>query len=463
MLDRASHVLPHSTEAEMSTLGAMMLSEEALMKVYEILKPEDFYHPAHQILCEVIYSLKERNTAVDMLTVREELTRRNQLDEVGGVPALVTIVESVPTPANAEHYAQIVHEKAILRRLIHAAHEIVRLVDEPDLEVQDIVDRAEQAIFLVAHQRERGSFTPLEQAVLNILQHFEEMQLEGRSVLGVPTGYAELDRLTAGLQRSELTVLAARPSVGKTSLALNIAENIALREGLPVAIFSLEMAAEQLVQRMLCSQAMVSMQKIRHARLSAEEWDRLHASAERLFRAPIYIDDTSSLSPMEMRGKLRRLVAELQNRFGNEFKLGLVLIDYLQLMRSSNRRAENRNQEIGEIARALKNMAREFKVPVMVLSQLSRSVERRENKRPILSDLRDSGSIEAEADMVWFIHREDYYKQTESGERPPQPPPHQVTEVIVAKNRNGPVGHVELMFHTEFARFVPIERHYATP
>lgn len=461
MLDRAGRVLPHSTEAEMSTLGAMMLSQEAINKVLEILQTEDFYHPAHQIICEVIYSLNERRTAVDALTVREELSRRNQLDEVGGMNALVNIVESVPTPANAEYYAQIVLEKSILRRLVQSAYEIIRLVDEPDLEVKEVVDRAEQTIFQVSHQRDRKSFIPVEMAILETLQHFEEVQQSGRSILGVPTHYTDLDRLTSGLQPSELIVLAARPSMGKTSLALNIAENIALRENMPVAIFSLEMSTEQLVQRMLCSQAMVSMQKIRHTRLAHEEWDRLHAAAERLYTAPIYIDDTSSLSPMEVRAKLRRLVSELENRRGGEVKIGLVLIDYLQLMRSSNRRAENRNQEIGEIARALKQVAREFRVPVMVLSQLSRLVERRENKRPILSDLRDSGSIEAEADMVWFIHREDYYKHSESDGHPTQPPPQQITEVIIAKNRNGPIGRVELMFQTEFSRFMAIERQYA--
>ncbi len=462
MLERATRVLPHSTEAEMSTLGAMMLSQEALEKVFEILKPDDFYHPAHQIICEVIYSLNERRIAVDLLTVREELAHRNQLDEVGGVQTLANLVESVPTPANAEHYAQIVREKAILRRLIEAAHSIIRLVDEPDLEVKDIVDRAEQAIFQVAHERDRKSFKPVEMLILEMLQHFEEVQKAGRSVLGIPTHYPDIDRLTSGLQPSELIVLAARPSMGKTSLALNIAENIALREGLPVAIFSLEMSTEQLIQRLLCSHAMVSMQRIRHARLSDEEWDRLHLAAERLYNAPIYIDDTTSLSPMEMRAKLRRLVSEIKNRMGESTNLGLVLIDYLQLMRSSNRRVENRNQEIGEIARALKQIAREFKVPVMVLSQLSRSVERRENKRPILSDLRDSGSIEAEADVVMFIHREDYYKQAGDGDsRPAPPPPQQIAEVIVAKNRNGPIGHAELMFQTEYSRFITIDRQYA--
>ncbi|MFN3689579.1 MAG: replicative DNA helicase [Fimbriimonadales bacterium] len=461
MNERTGIVQPHSTEAEMSVLGSMMLDSDALERVVELLQPEDFYHPAHRTLYEVIHSLQERSIAVDLLTVQEELRRRNQLEEVGGVPALVTIIESVPTAANAEYYARIVQEKAILRRLLRAAHEIIRLVEEPELEVQQILDQAEQAVYQVAERQMGREFLGVNMLVLNVLGQFEEraqwMQEHprGEFLLGTSTGFRDLDRVLSGLQPSELIILAARPSVGKTSLAINIAEHVALRANKPVAIFSLEMAAEQLVQRMLCSQAAVSAQRLRRLQLGVEEWTRLHDAAARLFNAPIYIDDTSSLSPMEMRAKCRRLKARLNNR-----ELGLIVVDYLQLMRSSNRRVENRNQEIGEIARALKQIAREFHTPVLVLSQLSRSVERRENKRPMLSDLRDSGSIEAEADVVLFIHREEYYGDRDA--TPIDPPLGYVrqeeVEIIVAKQRNGPTGKVMLAFQPDFARFVGIER-----
>lgn len=448
---RLGRIAPHSTDAEMSTLGAMMLDPNAIEKVLEILRPEDFYHPAHQTLCEVIYSLYERRMAVDLLTVQEELRRRNQLDEIGGLPTLVAITESVPTATNAEYYARIVEEKAILRRLVQAAHEILHLVDEPDLSVQDIVDQSEHAVFQVSQRRVGRTFVQVSEKVLEALEHFEEVQNSGRGILGVPTHFVELDRLTSGLQPSELIVLAARPSVGKTALALNIAENVAVRENRAVAIFSLEMSSDQLVQRLLCSLAGVNMQRIRHGRLNEEDWERLRVAAERLFRAPLYIDDTTSLSPLEMRAKCRRLRAQTGD-------LALVVIDYLQLMRSSNRRVENRNQEIGEIARALKQLAREFEVPVLVLSQLSRSVERRENKRPVLSDLRDSGSIEAEADVVMFIHRENYYGDKEDASV--QTTQDTDVEIIIAKQRNGPVGKIVLRFQPALSRFITIERTY---
>lgn len=465
MNQRTGILQPHSTEAEMSVLGSMMLEADALDKVIEILQVEDFYHPAHRILYEAIASLHERSQPVDLLTVQEELRRRNRLDEVGGLPALVSIIESVPTAANAEYYARIVQEKATLRRLLRAAHEIVQLVEDPELELPQILDQAEQAVYQVAERQIGREFREVNHLVVQVLGQFEERYQTlqehpgGEFLLGVSTGFRDLDRILSGLQPSELIILAARPSVGKTSLAINIAEHVAIRMNQAVAIFSLEMAAEQLVQRMLCSQAVVSAQRLRRLQLNPDEWERLHGAAERLFRAPMFIDDTGSLSPMEMRAKCRRLKAKLADR-----KLGLIVVDYLQLMRSSNRRVENRNQEIGEIARALKQIAREFHVPVLVLSQLSRSVERRENKRPMLSDLRDSGSIEAEADVVLFIHREEYYGDREA--TPVEPPPNQVrqeeVQIIVAKQRNGPLGKVVMAFQPDYSRFVGIEREPAS-
>jgi replicative DNA helicase len=387
------------------------------------------------------------------LTVQEELRRRDQLEEIGGLPALVQIVESVPTASNAEYYARIVEEKAILRRLIRAAHDILQLADDPELELQDVIDRAEQAIFSVAQRRLGRYFSPIDRLLLQALEHIERVQLSGRGILGIPTHFPALDYKTSGLQPSELIILAARPSVGKTALALNIAENVALRENRPVALFSLEMSREQLVQRMLCSQAGVSGNRIRHGTLTEEDWERLQMAAERLFRAPIFIDDTSGLSVLEMRAKCRRLKAERND-------LALIVIDYLQLIRSHSRRAENRNQEIGEIARALKGLAREFEVPVLVLSQLSRAVERREEKRPILSDLRDSGSIEAEADVVLFIHRPNRRGDELDDDEPREAGvvPTEEVEIIIAKQRNGPTGRISLGFQPAFSRFVTLER-----
>jgi replicative DNA helicase len=463
MNQRTALVQPHSTEAEMSVLGSMMLDPDAVEKVTEMLQPDDFYHPAHQILYRAMSSMRERNQAIDLLTVQEELRRLGQLEEVGGVPALVNLLESVPTAANAEHYARIVKEKSTLRRLLRAAYEIIRLVEEPELEVQQIVDQAEQAVYRVAEQGQSREFAEVGNLVMSVIGHFEERQHHlqehpGDFLLGVSTGFRELDWILSGLKPSELIILAARPSVGKTSLAMNIAEHVALRERKAVAIFSLEMSAEQLVQRMLCSQAGVSAQRMRRLQLTLDEWQLITHAADRLFNAQIYIDDTSSLSPIELRAKCRRLKSKLEGR-----ELGLIVVDYLQLMRSSNRRAENRNQEIGEIARALKQIAREFNVPVLVLSQLSRSIERRENKRPMLSDLRDSGSIEAEADVVLFIHREEYYGDREATP-PADPPPgfvrQEEVELIVAKQRNGPTGKVTVAFQPDYSRFVSIDREH---
>lgn len=452
------HVPPHSIEAELCTLGSMMLDRNAVEKVGDILKPEDFYRESHRIIYDVILSLAERHVPVDLVTVREELTRRNELERAGGLAYLATVVESVPTAANAEYYARIVEEKAILRRLMQASYEILRMVEQAEEEIEDIVDYAEQKIFNVAQRRLGQYFTPIDQLLLKVLDRVEAMQQSGKTVLGVPTYFRDLDRVTCGLQEGELIILAARPSMGKTSLALNIAENVALRSKLPVAIFSLEMAKEQLVQRMICSQAGVNAQRIRLGTLSQEDWDRLQNACERLFKAPIFIDDATDLSVLELRGKCRRLQAE--------HGLGLVIIDYLQLMRSP-RRSENRNQEIAEIARGLKALARDLNVPVIALSQLSRAVEKREDKRPMLSDLRESGSIEAEADVVIFIHRPAYYtKELYSEYEEEEEGDHAVerteeTEIIIAKQRNGPTRTVKLAFQPKYTRFMTLER--ATP
>lgn len=440
----------------MSALGAMMLDRNAIERVGEILKPDDFYRESHRLLFEVMLSLNERHVPVDLLTLREELARRDDLERAGGLAYLAQLVESVPTAANAEYYARIVEEKAILRRLMQASHAILKLVDEPEETVEEVVDQAEQMIFNVAQRRIGNYFTPVDQLLLSVLDRIEEMQQAGRSVLGTSTHFRDMDRITSGLQKAELIILAARPSMGKTALALSIGENVALRGQETVAVFSLEMSKESLVQRMICSQAGVSAQRMRLGMLKQNDWERLQSACERLFKAPIYIDDTSDVSVMEIRGKCRRLRAEKG--------LGLIIIDYLQLMRSSSRRNENRNQEIAEIARALKGLAREFEVPVVALSQLSRAVERRDDKRPVLSDLRESGSIEAEADLVMFIHRPAYYNKElyedyHEEDQPVGVDKTEIAEIIVAKQRNGPTGTIQLGFQPEYTRFVTIERH----
>lgn len=456
MSTKLGRVPPHSIEAEMCTLGSMMLDPTAIERIAEILKPDDFYRDAHRTLYEVMLSMAERHMPVDLLTVREELTRRDDLERIGGILYLAQIIESVPTAANAEYYAKIVEEKSILRRLMLASHEILQIVDEAETDIETVIDRAEQAIFNVAQRRIGQYFTPVDQLLLNVLDRIEAMQQSGRGIMGMATHFRDLDRITSGLQEAELIILAARPSMGKTSLALSIGENIALRDTLPVAIFSLEMSKEQLVQRMICSQAGVSAQRMRLGMLNSTDWERLQRACERLFRAPIYIDDTSDISVLEIRGKCRRLRAEKG--------LGLIMIDYLQLMRSHKTRTENRNQEIAEIARALKSLAREFNVPVIALSQLSRAVERREDKRPVLSDLRESGSIEAEADVVMFIHRPAYYNKElyedyhEEEQATPGVEKTEVAEIILAKQRNGPTGTIQLGFQPEYTRFVTLER-----
>lgn len=443
------YVPPQSTEGEMSALGAMLLSERAATEVVDILTEDDFYVPAHREIFKAIRQLLLNSKAIDLVTVRDELTVRGKLQEVGGIDYLVQIAEAVPSAANAEYYAQIVQDKSTLRRLEEAGHEIIKTVHEPEQTADEKVDAAEAAVFEVGRKRLGKYFTPVRSLAKDFFTDVDTLIETGEPVLGTLTGYSDLDQLTTGFYGGDFVIVAARPAMGKTSLAMNWALNIARQEAGAVAVFSLEMSGSQLVRRTISTIAQVPMGALKKANLSNNDYQKLADACEELYSLPMFIDDTSDLSPLEMRGKLRRLKAE--------HGLSLVVVDYLQLMRGS-RKTENRTQEISDIARSLKNMAKELEVPVIALSQLNRGVESRDNKRPMLSDIRESGSIEAEADMVTFIYRPEYYRRKEAGqEQEFNPSAAEVAELIIGKHRNGPTGTVLLGFQPSYTRFTLLD------
>ncbi|OIQ59241.1 replicative DNA helicase [Moorella thermoacetica] len=438
MAAEIERVPPQSVEAEQSVLGAIMLDREALYAVLEILKVDDFYREAHRMIYRAILDLNERGEAVDLLTVTEELRRRGELEAAGGVAYLTSLTGDVPSVANAGYYARLVAEKAALRSLVQAASQITEMAFSESGSVDQILDEAERLIFEVAGGRHRSGFVPIKDVLLQTFEQLERLSTHKGEVTGVPT-FHDLDRLLSGLQPSDLIICAARPGMGKTSFCLNIAQQVAVKEKLPVAIFSLEMSREQLVQRMLAAEAMVEQQRLRTGYLTEDDWARLVNAAGILGEAPIYIDDTPAISALEVRAKARRLQSETG--------LGLVVVDYLQLMQA-HRRVDSRQQEIALISRAMKALARELNVPVMVLSQLNRGVEQRQDKRPVMADLLESGAIEADADVIIFLYRPQYYD--------PDTDKKGIAEVIVAKHRNGPVGTVEMAFLPEFTKFVDL-------
>ncbi len=445
---------PHNLEAEQSTLGSMLLDRAACDRAAEILNSGDFYRPANQTVFECILTLIERNEPVDPVTLCEYLASAEQLDKVGGREYILSLMDAVPTAANVEYYARIVEEKAILRRLIAAAAAINGMGHSEAEDVMSLVDRAEQTVFQVAQRRMGQYFTELPKLLHDAWERIDHAYRNKGQTSGMPTGFDQLDLMTNGLQPGDLVIVAARPSMGKTALALNMSVNAALTTKKPVAIFSLEMGKEQLVTRMICSLAKVDGHRLRTGYLREGDWDKIVRISTSLEGATIYIDDATDISAMAMRAKCRRLKAEKG--------LGLVMVDYLQLMRW-HRQVENRNQEISEIARSIKSLARELQVPVVALSQLSRQTERREGNRPMLSDLRESGAIEAEADVVMMIYRPDYYANREvrlenpteddGGLERPDDTQGEVAEIIVAKQRNGPTGTVRLSFIPKFASF----------
>ena len=434
-------VPPQALEAERSVLAAMLLGNEAVGRAVELIDSSIFYRTAHQKIFDAIVALFNRSERADSITVTEELRKRGDLEAVGGAATLAQILEYATTTANLEEHIKIVASKSVLRNLIHATQEIQEESFAASDETADILDRAEQRIFAITDQRVRQGFVPLKSLLKPAFEHIQMLFERKEHVTGVPSGYPDLDKLTAGFQRGDLIIVAGRPSMGKTSLAVNMVENAAIRHGVPSAIFSIEMSKEQLVLRLLCSQSEVALHKIRNGFLGHEDWPRLTTGAGLLTQAPIWLDDSPSPTVLELRAKCRRLKAE--------GRLGLVVIDYLQLVRSGSN-AENRVQEISQITRALKALAKELDVPIIALSQLSRAVEQRtgKDKRPQLSDLRESGSVEQDSDVVLFVFREEYYK-------PDEPELKGKATIIIAKQRNGPTGDVTLTFLREFTKFVP--------
>ncbi|HLS89470.1 MAG TPA: replicative DNA helicase [Sphingobacteriaceae bacterium] len=425
-------VPPQSLEAEQSVLGAMLISREAVPLVTEILRPEDFYRDAHRIIYEAMLELADQAEAIDTVTVSERLRARRDLERVGGVSYLTSLAHSVPTAANVEHYARLVEEKSLLRRLIRAAGEISEDGYRQEEDVDVILDRSEQRIFNLAHGRRIQGYRSLSDIMLLTFEHLEELFANKGQVIGISTGFERLDEMTSGLHPSELIIIAARPSVGKTTLALNITCHAAAKQ-VPVGFFSLEMSAEQLAMRLLASESWVDMHRLRTGYFNDRDFTRLTEAAGRLSGMPILIDDTPNISIMELRAKARRMKAE--------YDVGMIVVDYLQLMHAKGR-AENRQQEISEISRSLKALARELRVPVVALSQLSRAVEQRERKRPQLSDLRESGAIEQDADVVMFLYQDPENKDESM-----------VVDLILAKQRNGPTGTIKLAFRKDVGRF----------
>ena len=435
---------PHSIEAEQSVLGSIFLDPETVVNVLEYLETSDFYRKNHQIIFDAILQLNNRNEAIDVVTIANELDTKNQLENAGGMEYLAELAVAVPTSANVEYYAKIVEEKSILRNLIRSATEIVRKGYEAGDELAVMLDSAEQNILQVSERRNRSGFIRISDVVSASLQNIESLAQQSDDVTGVPTGYIALDKMTAGLQKEELIILAARPAVGKTAFALNIAQNVATKADQVVAIFSLEMGAESLVNRMLCAEGNIDAGHLRTGQLSEDEWSNLIMAMGTLGQSKIFIDDTPGIRIAEIRAKSRRLLQE-------QGKLGLIVIDYLQLIEGNNR--ESRQQEVSDISRQLKKLAKELKVPVIALSQLSRGVEQRQDKRPVLSDIRESGSIEQDADIVAFLYRDDYYEREGGEESERDEQENNVVEVIIEKNRSGARGTVKLLFKKEFNKF----------
>ncbi len=435
---------PHHLEAEQSVLGSVLVDNAVLERLEGLIQADAFYKLGHQKIWRAMERLAAAGEPIDLVTLSEELKRAGELDEVGGYTYLVGLAEQTPTAAYAEHYARIVAEKAALRRLIAAAGEVMRLAYDEAGSLEEILDKAGQKILEVQRDGSRRDFAAMNELVHQTFEHIHRLYENQGAPTGVRTGFRELDRMIGGLEPGSLTIIAARPSMGKTSLALTIAQHAALKENVPVGIFSLEMPAIQLVTRIITAEARIDMNRLRQGQLSERDFQRLVDVAGRISEAPIYIDDTPDLTLLELRARARRLAAQYQ--------LGLIVVDYLQLMSGAagSVKSENRQQEIAAISRGLKGLARELDLPVVALSQLSRAVESRPNKRPMLSDLRESGSIEQDADLVLFIYRDEYYN--------PHSEKAGIAEIIVGKQRNGPTGTVELQFHAAHVRFNDLAR-----
>ncbi|WP_138753999.1 replicative DNA helicase [Paenibacillus sinopodophylli] len=444
MFDR---VPPQNLEAEQAVIGAILLQSEALITAMERVRSEDFYSGPHRQIYEAMVEIAENNQPVDLVTLTAHLQDQHLLEEIGGVSYLAKLANSVPTAANVDYYAQIVEEKSMLRRLIRTATNIVSDGYANSEDVGVLLGDAEKKILEISNRRSGSGFISIRDVLMEVFEKVEQLYQDKGGTTGIPSGFTDLDRMTAGFQRSDLIIVAARPSVGKTAFALNVAQNVGVRARETVAIFSLEMSAAQLVQRMICAEANVDAQRMRTGHLEGDDWEKLTMAIGSLSEAQIFIDDTPGINVAEIRAKCRRLKKEKG--------LGMIMIDYLQLISGRGKAGENRQQEVSEISRTLKQIARELEVPVIALSQLSRGVEQRQDKRPMMSDLRESGSIEQDADIVSFLYRDDYYdKESEKKD---------IIEIIIAKQRNGPVGTVELVFLKKYNKFVSIDRAHQDP
>ena len=437
-------VPPNDIEAEQAIIGSMLTDRDAVISAIEVLKPEDFYREDNKTIYEAILNLYTRSEPIDVITVRAELESMGKLDNVGGLEYLAELPEKVPTTANASKYIKIVEEKATLRSLIKTANEIIELGYNPTEDVDDIMEGAEKKIFNIMQDKDQKGYSPLKDVLVESFTKLEELYNRKQHITGVPSGFIDLDYRTAGFHGSELILIAARPAMGKTAFALNIATNAVLRANVPVAVFSLEMSKEQLVNRILSSESMVDSNKIRTGKLEEDDWTKLAEAIGPLSEGEMYIDDTPGINIMEIRAKCRKLKIEKN--------IGLVVIDYLQLIQGTGKRGASREQEISEISRSLKILAKELDVPVIALSQLSRAAEQRPDHRPMLSDLRESGAIEQDADIVMFLYRDDYYNEDSEKKN--------IAEVIIAKHRGGSTGTVELLWLGNYTKFVNIERRF---
>ena len=437
-------VPPHDLEAEQAIIGSMLTDRDAVISAIEILKEEDFYREDNKAIYTAILNLYNRAEPIDIITVKSELESMGKFEQVGGLEYLAELPEKVPTTANAMKYIKIVEEKSTLRRLIKTANEIIELGYSPTEDVEDIMEGAEKKIFNIMQEKNQKGYAPIKDVLVESFTKLEELYNRKQHITGVPSGFTELDYRTAGFHGSELILIAARPAMGKTAFALNIATNAAVKANVPVAVFSLEMSKEQLVNRILCSESMVDSNKVRTGKLEEDDWTKLAGAIGPLSEAEIFIDDTPGINITEIRAKCRKLKLEKN--------IGMVVIDYLQLIQSSNKRGGSREQEISEISRSLKILAKELDVPVIALSQLSRAAEQRPDHRPMLSDLRESGAIEQDADIVMFLYRDDYYNQDSEKK--------DIAEIIIAKHRGGSTGTVELLWLGSYTKFVNLERRF---
>lgn len=434
---------PHDIEAEQAIIGSMLTDKDAVIAAVEVLQEQDFYREDNKIIYSAILNLYNRAEPIDIITLKSELKSMGKFEAVGGLEYIVQLPDKVPTTSNVEQYIKIVEEKSMLRALIKTADELITLGYDPTQEVEQVIDIAEKKIFQVMQKKNQKGYSSIKDILVDTFTQLEQLYNQKESITGVPTGFVDLDYRTSGLHNSDLILVAARPAMGKSAFALNIATNAAVRAKVPVAIFSLEMSKEQMTNRILCSEAMVDSAKVRTGKIDDDEWAKLAATSGELSEAGIYIDDTPGISIMEIRAKCRKMKLEKN--------IGLVVIDYLQLVQGSNKKGGSREQEIAEISRSLKILAKEIDVPVIALSQLSRAPEQRIDHRPMLSDLRESGSIEQDADIVMFLYRDDYYNEDTEKKN--------IAEVIIAKHRSGATGTVELLWLANYTKFANIERY----